>query len=84
MIEAPFSEYAQRNTAPILAVLRDELGASSTVLEIGSGTGQHAIHFAAALTHLRWQTSDLRENHKGIIAWLERRLRRCSLLSVRH
>jgi SAM-dependent methyltransferase len=41
------------------------------VLEIGSGTGQHAVHFGAALPALRWQTSDLPANHDGIRAWLE-------------
>jgi predicted O-methyltransferase YrrM len=41
------------------------------VLEIGSGTGQHAVHFAAALPHLQWQTSDLPENHAAIAAWIE-------------
>ena len=55
MLEAPFSESAQRNADSILAVLRDELGASGAVLEIGSGTGQHAVHFAAELQHLRTQ-----------------------------
>ncbi len=40
------------------------------MLEIGSGTGQHAVHFASRLGHLHWQTSDLDENHAGIIAWL--------------
>ncbi len=39
------------------------------VLEIGSGTGQHAVHFARHLPYLRWQTSDLPENHPGIEAW---------------
>jgi cyclopropane fatty-acyl-phospholipid synthase-like methyltransferase len=41
------------------------------VLELGSGTGQHAVHFAAALPHLKWQTSDLPEHHAGIRAWIE-------------
>jgi len=42
-----------------------------TILEIGSGTGQHAVHFGAELPHLTWQTSDLPENHAGICQWLE-------------
>jgi SAM-dependent methyltransferase len=41
------------------------------VLEIGSGTGQHAVHFGAALPDLTWQTSDLPANHEGIRAWLD-------------
>ncbi len=41
------------------------------MLEVGSGTGQHAVHFAAALPHLIWQTSDVQENLVGIEMWLE-------------
>jgi hypothetical protein len=47
-----------RNRDPILTVLREVLPAAGTVLEIASGTGEHAIHFAAALPHLVWQPSD--------------------------
>ena len=71
MTDKPFTEYAQRNGGPILEVLQREFVASSRVLEIGSGTGQHAAQFAGALSHLSWQTSDLIENHDGIRAWVE-------------
>jgi cyclopropane fatty-acyl-phospholipid synthase-like methyltransferase len=47
-----------RNREPILAALRDVLPATGTVLEIASGTGEHAVHFAAALPHLTWQPTD--------------------------
>jgi SAM-dependent methyltransferase len=47
-----------RNRDPILAVLRRVLPASGTVLEIASGTGEHAVHFAAGLAHLTWQPTD--------------------------
>jgi SAM-dependent methyltransferase len=49
---------AVRNRDAILGVLRRALPHEGTVLEIGSGTGQHALHFAAALPRLRWQPSD--------------------------
>ena len=47
-----------RNRDPILAVLRDVLAAPGTVLEIASGSGEHAVHFASALPHLVWQPTD--------------------------
>jgi cyclopropane fatty-acyl-phospholipid synthase-like methyltransferase len=53
-----FSEACERNKQPILGKLRDELTGSSRVLEIGSGTGQHAVHFARHLRHLEWQPTD--------------------------
>lgn len=70
MADRRFSEYAARNAAPILEILEHEFRDASHVLEIGSGTGQHAIVFAAAMDHLHWQTSDLDENHAGILDWL--------------
>ena len=66
----PFSAACERNREPILAVLRRVLPSSGRVLEIGSGTGQHAVYFGAALPDLTWQTSDLPSNHPGIHAWL--------------
>ncbi|MBK4734830.1 DUF938 domain-containing protein [Noviherbaspirillum pedocola] len=65
-----FSAATDRNKEPILAALRALLADSTTVLEIGSGTGQHAVHFAAELLQLRWQTSDLPANHASIRAWI--------------
>ncbi len=69
-MEKPYAPAPARNAAPILGVLRHELGNCSTVFEIGSGTGQHAVTFAAALSDLSWQTSDLRQSHAGILAWI--------------
>jgi cyclopropane fatty-acyl-phospholipid synthase-like methyltransferase len=62
---------AERNKAPILAVLKTLLPPSGTVLEIASGTGQHVIHFARALPGLDWLPSDLSaEARRSIGAWL--------------
>jgi hypothetical protein len=49
---------AARNRAPIAAVLAEELPASGLVLEVASGTGEHAVHFADAFPALAWQPSD--------------------------
>lgn len=70
-VDKPFSEPCERNKDPILAVLRQLFAQPARILEIGSGTGQHAVHFGAALPHVVWQTSDLPANHPGIRAWLE-------------
>jgi SAM-dependent methyltransferase len=64
-----YSAACERNREPILHGLRAPFAACKTVLEIGSGTGQHAIFFGAQLPHLFWQTSDLPANHAGILAW---------------
>jgi SAM-dependent methyltransferase len=64
-----YSTASERNREPILAILRDVLADAGRVLEIGSGTGQHAAHFAASLPHVLWQTSDLVDNHDSILAW---------------
>ena len=54
----PVSEACERNKGPILAILASAFANTRKVLEIGSGTGQHAVHFAAHLPHLLWQPSD--------------------------
>ena len=69
--EKPFSESCERNKAPILECLRKIFSEPASILEIGSGSGQHALHFGASLPHLTWQTSDLPTNHPGIQAWLD-------------
>jgi SAM-dependent methyltransferase len=64
-----FSTACERNREPILAILRDVFADTERVLEIGSGTGQHAVFFGAHLPRLIWQTSDLPQNHASIVAW---------------
>jgi hypothetical protein len=66
----PFSEASERNRAPIVAVLKRVFKDSTRVLEIGSGTGQHAAYFAAELPHLVWQASDVAEHLPGIREWI--------------
>lgn len=70
-MEKPNAPSCERNREPILAVLRDHFAERRAVLEIGSGTGQHAVFFAAALPHLTWQASDRADNLDGIDAWLD-------------
>jgi len=66
----PVAESCEQNKRPILTVLRQLLQGRRHLLEIGSGTGQHAVYFAQAFPGLQWQTSDRTENHPGIHAWL--------------
>lgn len=67
----PHSPACDRNQEPILAVLRQYFGDRRHVLELGSGTGQHAVHFAAGLPWLQWQASDAAAALPGINAWRE-------------
>lgn len=67
----PFAPACEENQAPILKVLAPRLQAARQVLEIGSCTGQHAVHFAAALPHLTWQCSDLAEYLPGMQLWID-------------
>ncbi len=70
-MDKPFSQASERNKAPILQALRAQYTQVRKVLEVGSGTAQHAVHFAAALPHLVWQCSDLADNLPGIQRWLD-------------
>jgi cyclopropane fatty-acyl-phospholipid synthase-like methyltransferase len=67
----PFAESCEQNKQPILAVLKQYLQNAKSVLEIGSGTGQHAVFFAEQFSHLSWMASDQAEYHEGINLWLE-------------
>jgi cyclopropane fatty-acyl-phospholipid synthase-like methyltransferase len=66
----PHAPATARNREPILAVLREHFAGARRVLEIGSGTGEHAVHFAAALPHLDWQPTDLPSRLAGIRGWI--------------
>ncbi len=67
----PFSQACLNNRQPILDVLETAFAESRRVLEIGSGTGQHAVYFAEHMPWLYWQTSDLAVHHEGINAWID-------------
>lgn len=67
----PHSDACERNREPILRVLRVHFADRARVLEVGSGTGQHAVHFAAALPHLVWQCSERGEALPGVRSWLD-------------
>jgi SAM-dependent methyltransferase len=69
MAHKPWSGACERNRGPILEVLRAAFAGATRVLEVGAGTGQHAVFFAAALPHLEWQPSDRAEHLPGIAAW---------------
>jgi len=66
----PYADSCERNQQPILDLLLEEFADTRNVLEIGSGTGQHAVFFAPRMRHLIWQTSELAEHHPGIRSWI--------------
>ncbi len=67
----PFSAACERNKDVILEAVEPVLRSVVSVLEVGSGTGQHAVHFAEAMPHLIWQTSDQTEYLDGVRMQLE-------------
>src|SRR5512139_2374874 len=71
MTDKPYAPACDRNRDPILAVLREHFADRRQVLEVGSGTGQHAVHFAAAMPWLTWQCADMADNLPGIRLWLD-------------
>lgn len=66
-----FSQASENNKQPILDILRPLLAGRRALLEIGSGTGQHAAFCAPRLAPLQWQTSDVAAHHAGIEAWID-------------
>ncbi|OUS09991.1 methylase [Gammaproteobacteria bacterium 54_18_T64] len=86
MLDKPFSQACENNQQAIFTVLERVFTQAQEVLEIGSGTGQHASYFAPRLPQLVWQTSDQADYHPGINAWIAdtnaENLRRPLLLNV--
>ncbi len=68
-MDRPFSQACDNNEAPILTILQKHFAEVNSVLEVGSGTGQHAVHFARNLPHLTWQPADRPEYIEGINLW---------------
>lgn len=66
----PYSEACEQNKEPILKVLREVFSEPGLILEIGAGTGQHAVHFACELPHLDWQPTDQADYLPGILMWV--------------
>ncbi len=64
--DLPFAAACERNKKPIFAVLQEVLPEKGTVLEIGSGTGQHVVFFAPQQPKLHWQPSDRKEYLPGL------------------
>ncbi len=72
----PYAESCDQNRDSILEVIQPllsdkKLSDKNRVLEVGSGTGQHAVYFAKKMPHLIWQTSDQQPYHEGIKLWLD-------------
>ncbi len=68
----PFSPACERNRIPILKVMQELITSDDRrLLEVGTGTGQHAVYLAPHFPHMIWVTSDVKENHIGIKLWLE-------------
>ncbi|MDL0433032.1 DUF938 domain-containing protein [Marinobacter sp. TBZ242] len=65
-----FSQACENNKQPILERIRDTFTSPGTILEIGSGTGQHAVHFASALPHIIWQPSDRPGASGHCLGWI--------------
>jgi hypothetical protein len=69
-MEKPFSPSCERNKDPILSVIQPLLTNRTRVLEVGAGTGQHAVYFAEKMPWLKWQCSELQENLAGLEMWI--------------
>jgi cyclopropane fatty-acyl-phospholipid synthase-like methyltransferase len=70
-MQRPYSESCDQNKLPILSVIEPIFIGCSVVLEIGSGTGQHAVYFAEKMPHLQWRCSDCASDLVGINQWIK-------------
>jgi len=70
-MDKPFAPACEENKQPILEIIAPRLGDARSLLEIGSCTGQHAVHFAPAMPHLTWQCSDVAPYLPGMRLWLD-------------
>jgi cyclopropane fatty-acyl-phospholipid synthase-like methyltransferase len=71
IVMKPCAESSEQNWRPIMETIKPLLQTCNAILEIGSGTGQHAVYFSEQLPHLTWQSSDLLENHEVINLWID-------------
>lgn len=69
--EKPYALSCDKNSEPILQVLKPYLKNISSLLEIGAGTGQHAVYMAPHFKNMTWTLSDLEDRHEGISLWLK-------------
>jgi hypothetical protein len=67
----PFAESCEQNKQPILGALKEIFNEQGTLLEIGSGTGQHAVYFSEHLPHLLWQPTEMEDQIAGMKLWLQ-------------
>jgi len=67
----PYAESCEQNKEPIYQIVKAFYSDVETVLEIGSGSGQHAVYFAEQFPHLTWLASDQAQYHAGINMWLQ-------------
>ena len=70
-MQKPYSESCDQNKAPILSIIEPLFTSCSDILEVGSGTGQHAIYFAEKMPHIRWHCSDCAPYIAGINQWID-------------
>ena len=71
MSNKPFNQFCENNKHPIGEQLKKFFKHATHVLEVGTGTGQHAVHFAELLPYLTWHTADQLPYHEGINAWID-------------